>query len=219
MLLSLFIYFFIAFIPYLASYIGLGIAWLDIQKYFQRSILFFVGFGAIKIFYLAALSPIVEGHVIQSFIVNMLITSFEFIAFYKALCTKSFKGSRVITYFWALFTVITNTFFTILSNFRSYEIEINHIIYAFAASQYLFQWGAARNIALGMDNRYGFFKSKIPVFRQIFILLLGLPNAFGSLEGISCLPSFIPNVLRIASAVLLYLFSSLLPRYKAEKKH
>lgn len=219
MLLALVIYFFIAYIPYLAAYIGLGIEWIQLRKVFNRAILYFAGFGIIKIFYVAIVSPAVEGHIVQTFIVNMLLTSFEFIAFQQALSTKFQKGSKIITYFWSLFSVISISFFPILSNSRSYEIELNHLLYAFCAIQYLFQWGAARNIVRSIGTRANFFRSNIPNFAQLLILLLGLPNAFGSLDRFSVMPSYMPNVLRIGSSVMLYLFSTLLPTFKAKKNN
>ena len=217
MLFSFILFSFIGLIPYVAAYFGLGIEYQYTKKVLGTFFAHFSIFAVIKLFLVALILPEVEGFKIQSFIINMVISSLEFVAYHHSLKKKNDICTKTITYWWSVFTVLISSVLTYISNSRTYELEIEHIVYAFASSSYIIQWFAAKNLSASIQKNKSIFQFDLKT--QIMILLLGLPQAFGSLESIQGYPVYLSDVLRVASSCILYFVTSLfIPKEKKEKQ-
>ena len=216
MLFSFILFCFIGLIPYVAAYFGIGIEYQNTKKVIGSVFLYFLLFSVIKLFLVALILPEVEGFKVQTFIINMVISSFEFAAYHLSLKKKNDIQIKTITYWWSVFTVIISSFLPYISNSRTYELEIHHVIYAFASSSYIIQWFAARNLSISIPKTSSIFSFDAKT--QILILLFGLPQAFGSLGQIKGYPAYLPEVARFVSSVVLYFFTALLSPPKEKQQ-
>ena len=216
MIFSFFLFSLIGFIPYIASYIGLGVNMLNLKSVYGDVLKYYSFYAVIKLFLVALILPEVEGYPVHTFIISLVISSFEFVAFHLAI-RKNKKAERatLIAYWWSVLTVIVSTLFQFISNSRTYEIEVNHVIYAVSAISYLIQWSAAKNVSLSIPKQTSIFNFELKT--QFIVLLLGLPQAISSFGEIKGLPAYMPDVLRVASSVILYLVSLLMCPSKQEK--
>ncbi|OHT10323.1 hypothetical protein TRFO_20458 [Tritrichomonas foetus] len=217
MLFSFILFFIIGFIPFVAAYFGLEITTQQTKKLLPSSLVYFSLFSIFKLFTVSALLTELQGHNIQTFIVTLVINSFEFVAFRSAYetnkVTNAEKGNT-IAFWWAFLSAFLTTILSFISNSRTYEMEPHHISYAVSTLSYLFLMFAMQNFVLSIKK---FTKiHQLTASQQLFVLLLGLPSALASIEPKGLFPSFVPDLLKIGSAALLWVVSKTIRNQKEE---
>ena len=216
MLSSFILFCFIGLVPYVAAYFGLGIEYQSVMKVFGSFYLHYILFSVLKLFLVALILPEVEGFKAQTFIINMVISSLEFAAYHLSLKKKNDIQIKTITYLWSLNAAIIASVFPYISNSLTYELEIQHVIFALSSCTHIIQWFAARNLSSSIQKTVSIFR--VDAKTQILILLFGLPQAFGSLGTIKGLPAYFADVARFACSVVLYFVTALLSQPKEKQQ-
>ena len=201
--------------PYIAIYLSKNDEHINYRKYFNSFSLYYTIYAIVKLFLVALILPEVEGFKPQTFVINMVISSFEFVAYHLSLKKKSDKDITIITYVWSLITAVFSSLLPFISNSRTYEVEFSHIIYAFSAVSYLFQWFAAKNISESIPRKKSV--TDFDIKTQLFVLSFGLPQAFDSIGSIEGVPDYLTGLLRLGVSVVLYFASSLLTSKKEKQ--
>ena len=205
MLLSFSLFALIGFIPFVAAFFGLNIELQFTKKAFPEILMYFVAASVVKLFAVSAILPEIQGHNIQTFVVTMVINSFEFVffrtVFVQKRVSKSERG-KVIAFWWSCLVAFTTSILTFVSNSRMQEMEVHHIVYALANLAYLFLYFAMANFALSISNLGKV--SKLGPRQQLLILMFGVPAALASIDPKHVVPAFVPELLKLCAAAALW---------------
>lgn len=205
MLLSFCLFALIGFIPFVAAFFGLTIELQFTKKAFPQILLYFVVASVVKLFSVSAILPEIQGHNIQTFIVTMVINSFDFVFFrnvFVQLRVKNAERGKTIAFWWSCLVAFTTSVLTFVSNSRMQEMEVHHIVYALANLAVLFQSFGMTNLALSLSPLDKV--SKLGPREQLLILLFGLPAALASIDPKRLFPAFVPDLLKLVAAAVVW---------------
>jgi hypothetical protein len=206
MFLSFILLVLLAFIPFPAAFFALDITLQVTQRFLPHVLLFFAGAATAKLFTVSLVLPEVQGHNVQTFIIQLVIQSMEFVFFRLALSRAKIRsqGDKAtgIAFWWACVSAFATATFPLISNSRAEELEIDHIVSAMSVLYFLFLAFAMKNLALSLsiNERITGLSGK----GQFLLLLLGLPNAIGSLDLAPMVPSFVPDLVKVLTSALIW---------------
>jgi hypothetical protein len=205
MLSSFLLFVLIGFIPFVSAYFGLEVNVQMSKKIVPRAILYF-GFACVaKLFSISVILPEVEGHNVETFLVTIVIHSFEFIffrtAFVECRIQHTEKGN-VLAFWWACLSVFSTSILSFISNSRSEELEIAHVVYSISTLSHLFLYFAMENIAMSVPAHEKIWRLNGKT--QIFVLLIGIPAGLGSVDLGTLLPAYVPDLLKLGGSVVLW---------------
>jgi hypothetical protein len=211
MFLSFILFVLIGFIPFVSVFFALDINIQMSKKILPQAILMFMFASIAKLIAVAVVLPEVQGHNVQTFLVTLVIHSLEFVAFRQAVVRcrigNTEKGS-VLAFWWACLSVFATNIFAFISNSRTEELEVHHIVFAISAIAALFVYFAVRNVALSIRAQ-----QKVTALdgrTQLFVLLSGLPAALASIDVGQVVPLFVPDLLKLVAAAALWAASGAL---------
>ena len=154
MLVSFLLFCFIGYIPFVSAYFGLKRNW-QIKKNVTSSIIItYLLYAFLQLFLITIILPEIQGHVLPSFIISLVIGSFEITGiWYVVFKQKISSPERVkyVSFLWATLNGVLCSFLQFISNSRTYELELDQIIYSFATITYLFQAFAGFNICCSLS--------------------------------------------------------------------
>jgi hypothetical protein len=213
MLFSFLLFVLIGFIPFISAYFALDVS-LQISKRIVPHTLILFGFASIaKLFSISVVLPEVQGHNIQTFLITLVIHSFEFVFFRKVFVDCRIQNPQkgnVLAFWWSCLAAFSTTILTFISNSRTEELEVSHIVFAISALSHLFLYFAMENIVLSVGPQEKIWRLNGKT--QIFILSIGLPAGLGSVDMGQLMPAFIPDLLKLGSSAVLWGVTGLLPR-------
>jgi hypothetical protein len=205
MLFSFLLFVLIGFIPFVSAYFALDIS-LQISKKIVPDALLFFGFASIaKLFSVSVVLPEVQGHNVQTFLITLVINSFEFVFFRKVFVDcriQNVQKGNVLAFWWSCLVAFSTTILTFISNSRTEELEISHIVFALSVLSYLFLYFAMENIVLSIGPQERIWR--LGGKKQIFVLLAGLPAGLGAIDTGHTLPAFLPDLFKLGSAAALW---------------
>lgn len=204
MIVNFLLFCIIGFIPYVAAYIGLKIEWATSKKYLPKILLYFLLYATFKLFAVALVIPEVEHSTVATFIFTLVTNSFEFVPFFYLIKNnKAYSKTPAVTFWWSVFSVAVSCFFNFVSNSRTYELEAQHVVYAFSAISHFFTMLAAEKIFHAIPKKHSIFDLKGRM--QFLVLLLGLPAALGSIGAAA--PECVSEIMNTGASFLLYFIS------------
>ena len=211
MFFSFLLFVIIGFIPFVAAFFGLRINLQHMKKLFPSTVITFFAFSLVKLFVFSVALAELEKHSIQSFVFALISNSFEFVAF-RYVFTKNkisnIEKGQFISFWWATLSAFVTTILTFISNSRTYELEPHQISYAFSTISYLFMGFTMQKLTFNIQKLKKI--TELTPMQQIWVLLTGLPNAIVYLfpaDSKLPFPDYLPDVLKVASSAVLFVFS------------
>jgi len=218
MFLSFLLFVIIGFIPFVSAFFGLDINLQMSRKILPQAVIYFLAASIAKLFSVSVILPEVQGHIMETLLVTLVIHSFEFVFFREVFATCRIQNSEkanVAAFWWACFSAFSTNILSFISNSRTEELEIHHVVSAMSTLASLFVYFAMRNISLSISSTIKVWK--LPGKTQLFILLMGLPAALSSMEGAHFLPLYAPDLMKLLAGAVIWAASSRLPPYDKTK--
>ena len=208
MLISFLLFCFIGYIPFVAAFFGLKIDW-EIKKNMTSSIIVtYLLYAFLQLFLITIILPEIQGHVISSFIISLVISSFEIIGIWFIIIRKkNTKPTRLkyVAFIWGTLNGILCSILQFISNSRTYELELNQIVFSFGTISYLLQAFAGCYICSSLNRNVPIWG--LPYSKQLLALAYGIPQSCSVLSGLKSIPSYVPDILRIVTSFVLFLLT------------
>jgi hypothetical protein len=212
MLFSFLLFVLIGFIPFVSAYFALDVSLQISKKIVPDTLLFFVIASVAKLFSISVVLPEVQGHNFQTFLITLVIHSFEFVFFRHVFVRcriQNVQKGNVLAFWWSCFIAFSTTILTFISNSRTEELEVVHLIFAISVLSYLFLYFAMENIVLSIGPQEKIWRLNGKT--QVFVLLAGLPAGLGSVDTGHVMPAFVPDLLKLGSSAVLWGVTRWLP--------